>query len=296
MPVHHFCIMAAKKITRYGIGEWYGRDFASLSPSEMRAFATAKTATLPCPFREGACTKKGGVCSLRVYEKTEAGTIPQGKPVTTCPQRFKEAGCALKWISSTLIGTESPEVIKEVPFLKSTVADVEGADAVAQVDMVLVNQAASPMNWCCVEMQAVYFSGPGMDSEFSALAAWKDTTIPFPQKVRRPDFRSSGPKRLMPQLQIKVPTISRWGKKMAVLIDRSFWDSLGAMTEVRHVSNCDVAWFVVDYQENDGRWRLVPGEVHYTTLDRAVEGLTAGVPISLGEFEKNIIDRLARSM
>lgn len=143
-------------------------------------------------------------------------------------------------------------------------------------------------------MQAVYFSGPGMEVEFSALAAWQGPGVPFSQKLRRPDFRSSGPKRLMPQLQIKVPTIRRWGKKMAVLIDYAFWQSLGAMSEVPYMSNCDVAWFVVDYEFKDDKWCLIPREVHFTTLDHAVEGLTGGVPVSLEEFEKNLTVRLAR--
>lgn len=79
---------------------------------------------------------------------------------------------------------------------------------------------------------------------------------------------------------------------MAVLVDRAFWNSLGTMSEVPHFSNCDVAWFVVDYQLAGDQWKLVPGEIHYTTLDRAVEGLTGGVPVSLEQFESAINCRL----
>jgi Restriction endonuclease NotI len=240
--------MAAKTQTRFGIGEWYGNDFASLKPDAMRKLAGAKAADKHCRFRGGPCNKKGGVCSLRLYERRGEDVSPAGGLVTTCPQRFKEADRALTWIAQTLIGTDNPAIIKEVPFLKSALSDADNPEAVGQVDMVLVNQAGPSLAWCCVEMQAVYFSGPGMESEFSALAAWKGPGVPFSQKLRRPDFRSSGPKRLMPQLQIKVPTIRRWGKKMAVLIDVAFWRSLGAMSEVPHMSNCDVAWFVVDYE------------------------------------------------
>jgi hypothetical protein len=77
-----------------------------------------------------------------------------------------------------------------------------------------------------LEFQAVYFSGMSMENDFKLMREWIGLGVPFPQVQRRPDFRSSGPKRLMPQLQIKVPTISRWGKKMTVVIDSSFWDSL----------------------------------------------------------------------
>ena len=77
-----------------------------------------------------------------------------------------------------------------------------------------------------MEFQAVYFSGMSMENDFKLMREWIGLGVPFPHVQRRPDFRSSGPKRLMPQLQIKVPTISRWGKKMTVVIDSSFWDSL----------------------------------------------------------------------
>lgn len=287
-------VMATKRQTRFGIGEWYGKDFASLPAASIRKLAEARTADHRCRFREDPCNKKGGVCSLRLYEKTPEGAKPAGGLVTTCPQRFKEGGKALSWIASTLIGTETPEIIKEVPFLRSAAGEDEEGDAVGQVDMVLVNRQGPVLSWCCVEMQAVYFSGKAMGPEFEAMKTWKSKETPFPMEVRRPDFRSSGPKRLMPQLQIKVPTISRWGKKMAVLVDQAFWESLGAMTEVPHMSNCDVAWFVVDYELNSDEWALVPRSVHYTTLDRAVEGLTGGEPVSLAEFERDIEIRLSR--
>ncbi len=284
--------MPVKTQTRYGIGEWYGKDFASLNTETVRQYAGAKNKAQHCRFRNASCNKKGGVCSLRLYEKTSDSVVPAGGLVTTCPQRFKESNRAFSWIAETLIGTTHPEVIKEVSFLKASKGDQESLEAVGQIDMVLVNRSGPVLGWCCVEMQAVYFSGKGMESEFAAMKSWSEEGTPFPLEVRRPDFRSSGPKRLMPQLQIKVPTISRWGKKMAVLVDRSFWRSLGSMSEVSSMSNCDVAWFVVDYQLVGDQWELVPAEVHYTTLDRAVEGLTGGVPVSLEEFEGDITRRL----
>lgn len=100
----------------------------------------------------------------------------------------------------------------------------------------------------------------------------------------------------MPQLQIKVPTISRWGKKMAVVIDKAFWDSLGGMREVRDLSNCEIVWFVVSFApSNAGRFALQRHETHFTTLANAVEGLTGGTPMSLERFENQIRDRLRRS-
>ncbi len=96
----------------------------------------------------------------------------------------------------------------------------------------------------------------------------------------------------MPQLQIKVPSLRRWGKKMAVVIDEGFLAALGKMDEVKHVSNCDIAWFVVRYSENGESAALEPAFVRLTTLERAVEGLTGGYPVSLETFEKRIRTRI----
>jgi hypothetical protein len=75
---------------------------------------------------------------------------------------------------------------------------------------------------------------------------------------------------------------------MAVLVDQSFYEALGRMDDVGHVSNCDIAWFIVRYEEADGGFHVVPHEVRLTTLERAVEGLTAGGPVSLETFEQRV--------
>ncbi len=164
------------------------------------------------------------------------------------------------------------------------------------IDKVLVTPNSHPLTWCALEMQAVYFSGRKMEDDFKAMRRWAGPGVPFPQGQRHPDFRSSGPKRLMPQLQIKVPTISRWGKKMAVVVDKAFWESLSEMREVRDVSNSEIAWFVVSYAPTGkGRFTLQRHKVHFTTLSHAVEGLTGGTPMSLERFEREIHARLSRS-
>lgn len=67
------------------------------------------------------------------------------------------------------------------------------------------------------------------------------------------------------------------------------------MEEVADVSNCDIAWFVMRYEIDAISARLVRGEVHLTSLERAVEGLTAGAPVSLSEFEGRIRAKLPYS-
>lgn len=245
------------------------------------------------------------MCSIRLYQQMPDDTSAQiapgdlGRLVTTCPSRFGEQGMIYRWIGEEVLGNPDPAVVSEVGFLEREKGEaVELADEIARedvgrIDNVLVLPDREPLVWCALEIQAVYFSGAAMSHEYRAILAHNEDSIPFPERHRRPDFRSSGPKRLMPQLQIKVPTLRRWGKKMAVVVDESFFGALGEMTAVKHVSNADIAWFVVRYDESSGEARLKPAFVHLTTLEHAVEGLTAGRPVSLDVFESRIREKLS---
>ncbi len=148
------------------------------------------------------------------------------------------------------------------------------------------------MRWCALEIQAVYFSGEKMRLLFEHIRNFAGSGLPFPDRVRRPDYRSSGPKRLMPQLQIKVPTLRRWGKKMAVVVDAAFFRNLGSMRTVSDLSNADIAWFVASFDETRDPIRLMMGSPYNVTLEGAVEGLTGGQPVSLMEFEAKITEKL----
>jgi hypothetical protein len=163
--------------------------------------------------------------------------------------------------------------------------------------MVLVSNKpvqGAPMEWCALEIQAVYFSGDAMRGEFKAFAGEAVDWVIFPAGRRRPDYRSSAPKRLMPQLQIKVPTLRRWGRKMAVVVDRAFFDSVGEMDNVADISNADIAWFIVKFEEVAGSKysRIIRDEVRYTTLERSVDGLTGGKPVPKSVFEERISGKM----
>lgn len=291
---------------RYSIGEWYGRGLEDLSVAERRGMATTELKAIKpvgnlCPSQDGAlCHKRGGVCSLRLYNEMKEGAEGAGPIVTTCPQRFLEAGKIFQWVGSTLLQTEAPIVLGEVGFLdKLRPHSPDGGDEddpqelIGRIDNVLVHPTKDPMEWCALELQAVYFSGKRMGSEFSLLANTNSATPPFPAEIRRPDWRSSGPKRLLPQLQIKVPTIRTWGKKMAVVIDESFFGSLVGLAEERHLSNAEIVWFVVGYDRKPGGWSLVPRKVVATRLAASVEALTGGVPLSKEKFEEQLRSKLA---
>lgn len=280
-----------------------------MTSSEMNEFSlkstmSVKAADMPCPFRLAAdpdarCNKKGGVCSLRQYREDALGKVTaQGGFVTMCPNRFWAGNKVFEWIGKDLVDSQKPIIVREVDFLETPgvdeAKDTEAtADAVGRIDMVLMN-AANELEWCTVEVQAVYFSGKKMAAHLDQFAVSGLNGMPFPDAIRRPDFRSSGPKRLMPQLQTKVPTLRRWGKKMAVIIDVSFANSLGAFTKISHLSNCDIVWYVVDYDQATGE--IVLDRKILTTLESSVEALTAGVPRSREEFEGKLKSILKGTM
>lgn len=300
---------------RFGIGEWYGKSYVDLDDRDRERFIAIQNEEDPadeipdCPFADFGpskkCTKPGGVCSLRLYQKSGVPQTvepdPRGSTLrVTCPARFREDSEVFKWISETILDTSDAIPIGEVSFLERVPLAggkiiKEDKEGVGRIDNVLIVPNSDPLQWCPVEIQAVYFSGRKMQLDFDYMISNPEEHPIFPTVIRRPDYRSSGPKRLMPQLQIKVPTLRRWGKKMAVVIDEDFFNNMGVMTTVGDLSNCDVAWFVVRFHETEAGFKLARGDVHFTTLEASVEALVAGKPVSQSKFEKRIISKLSDS-
>jgi hypothetical protein len=260
-----------------------------------------------CPFRTDishpTCTKPGGVCSLRLYTDAngqfEAVTGERGMVRAMCPYRFHQNNIAFRHIGESLLQDPNPIQAGEVGFLESTGnLDSAPGEDVGRIDMILVagnRPADAEMKWCAVEVQAVYFSGREMAIEFRDIIE-REGVPSMPVEGRRPDYRSSGPKRLMPQLQIKVPTLRRWGKKMAILVDYAFFLSMGEMKQVDTISNCDVVWVLVDFvpSPDGGIYTTKVVKQFATTLESAIEGLTGGQAVSLEEFEERINGKIFR--
>ena len=306
---------------RYGVGELLARSLTSLTPQARAELVKQRQqGSIVCPPKESCyafdpngipkggvnCTKPGGICSVRRYQaefenRQITSLIPNtvqavGTFATICPHRFIEAGAVFTWIGSELLATNKPRIVRELAFLESTAGGTEqteeGEEAVGRIDCVLVKPDAPVLTWCAVEMQAVYLSNSKTNTELKNLTE-SPLPLPYPVTNPRPDYRSSGPKRLLPQLQVKVPTLSRWGIKMAVVIDREFYDSLGKMEEANHPSNSDIAWFVTEYHDApNGLASLGPGSVHYTTLPEAIEGLVGADAIPKPTFENAIAAKL----
>nr|VFJ93783.1 MAG: Restriction endonuclease NotI [Candidatus Kentron sp. H]VFJ94498.1 MAG: Restriction endonuclease NotI [Candidatus Kentron sp. H]VFK00996.1 MAG: Restriction endonuclease NotI [Candidatus Kentron sp. H] len=161
---------------------------------------------------------------------------------------------------------------------------------------------ASELEWCAVEIQALYFSGDKMCSEFEAYASAPSPVL-FPNGRRRPDYRSSGPKRLAPQLDVKVPVLRNWGKRISIVIDRFFYDNMNTLVDAyprarndqERIDNSEVAWFIVDYDE---AMKMKKSTVVFTTLESSRSALNATEPLSKVDFIRElrqVIDNPSRS-
>jgi hypothetical protein len=180
---------------RYSIGEWYGSPFETISPAERFRNAQAEMETkstrgLICPFKKDRpCHKKGGVCSLRLYEQTGDGPVRMTGPIiTTCPARFIEDDVIFNWIGKELLGTDNPINLRQIGFLNrfqspaseaSDEEDEDKPDFIGRIDNVLIHPSKRPIDWCAVELQAVYFSGKAMGNEFEMMSKAEVTEFQF---------------------------------------------------------------------------------------------------------------------
>lgn len=225
---------------------------------------------------------------MRKYERllddpgmTVSVALEQGSLRTVCPNRFEEGLGIYRWIGDVILGHRDAVPVGPVNFRD-----------LGTIDNLIVVPSTVPLQWCAIEKQAVYFSGDSMKKDFRGIRLNEGPGLPFPSGKRRPDYRSSGPKRLMPQLQMKVPWFRRWGKKMAVVVDEDFFrEVVGEVKVVDEIPDCEVAWFVVKYGT---KCELKRGSVHLTTLDDSAQSVVAGSGLGLADFEKRILSKLGR--
>ena len=278
---------------RYGIGEWYGEHFPTMAPDRRRtlaSFALGKDEPPPsCPFKRSSspCSKKGGVCTLQEYEISDdrIGNAV-GLPVTVCPSRFDEHDLIPRWLAE-IAGFEDVYVAREVPFMR---APTTGREA-GRIDIVLANSSTAS-DWYGLEIQAVYFSGDNMTIDFKELLVHGDTAPPKPGK-RRPDWRSSSAKRLMPQLEVKAPTLRRWGKKLAVSVDLPFFMAIGGPSEQpsHDINEGDILWLVPQVDPKRG---LIRHHWEVLSLEASSHKLLSAKPVKREEFETDLRSKLAR--
>ena len=214
--------------------------------------------------------------------------------MTVCPARFEQDLLIIRWLAE-IVGFPPDQtlVAREIPFMQSMLTDKPAG----KIDLVIGRHPqGGELRWYGLEIQAVYFSGSGMSSQFEVLLDDDSSSPPFPDKTRRPDWRSSSAKRLMPQLQIKVPTTRRWQTKMAVAVDQQFFAAIGgpSASPAQDLNDGDIIWlipkFVVD--DNTGYYRLERGHWEVLTLEDSSVKLLAAQTISRDAFESALIEKL----
>ena len=270
-------------MAKYGIAEWFGVPYAGMSASERKQMAQAALKQMDspmCPFQMGTppCNKAGGVCSIRV--DTEY-------PVITCPSRFGAGNLLPRWLAE-IVGFPEVYLATEVPFMRSPTT---GRPA-GRVDLVIAKDGNASA-WFGLEIQAVYFSGKGMGSDFRLILECDSDVPPEPTATRRPDWRSSSAKRLMPQLQVKGPTLRQWGTKLAVAVDLPFFEAIGGPTESpsKDLNDGDIVWMVPRIDDN---FQLVAHHWEVLTLEESCKKLLSAETIKRQEFESTLKAKLQR--
>lgn len=286
--------------SRYGINEWYGQVFTNLSGEDRSRLAREALdggEQPACSFQIGRppCSKKHGVCSIVKYTSNEEGRIESkvGAPVIVCPNRFEQEKLLLRWLVDIVeFSLDKAMVAREVPFLRSTATNKPAG----KIDLVIAQEIGNELKWFGLEIQAVYFSGKGMSAELEILSNDTCDDPPFPGAVRRPDWRSSSAKRLMPQLETKVPTLRRWGSKVAVAVDQPFFEAIGGKSDnySQILTDGDIIWMVPRLtQDSDGSYKLSRGHWEVLTLEASTKKLRASETIGLDEFEDTLRKKLA---
>jgi hypothetical protein len=243
-----------------------------------------------CPFHNKvpSCTKDKataplGVCSI--YHNDDA--------VITCPVRFRE-----KWfVTDRASQFFFPDGVSWTSIAEVNLNDKYGKTA-GHIDMVLVSydDSGRVLDFGALEIQAVYISG-NIRAPFQHYMerprerqslSWKGQ-----RNYPKPDYLSSSRKRLIPQVMYKGGILKAWGKKQAVSLQKSFFETLPEMPTVTP-DRADIAWLVYDLKEDHATktMTLADCETVYTEFGPALDRISKPVPGDIGEFMGLLQDKL----
>lgn len=268
------------------ISEIFGHG-VQIQSEQARADRDAKH----CPFRNSPCTKSSikdpiGICSLSTGEEAAA----------LCPVRFLEDDRIFTDAAKLTFGASVQfGVFPEVRILKLPGAGKSGADRkIGKVDFLLGKiEDQNVVDFCAVEVQAVYFSGTTIRPPLEYFLEHHE--LDLANSERRPDFRSSAQKRLVPQLQLKVPVFRRWGKKFFVVVDTQFFGALPQFGKTT-AANSALTWLNYPIRKTEaGSYKLEAPDVVYSEWDEVRNALREGEPPDpseiVDELEKKLRDK-----
>ncbi len=249
-----------------------------------------------CPFNNKVpnCTKDKakdplGVCSI----STSTG------PTITCPIRFRE-----EWlITDDAASFFFPPDAKWSSLTEIRLNDAYGKSA-GNIDVVLVayDDNGRIFDFGALEIQAVYISGNVRDPFTYYMAdPLSRGTMDWSRQAHfpRPDYLSSSRKRLAPQLLFKGGILHSWGKRTAVALDKSFFNTLPKLTPVSK-DEAGIAWYIYDLvlvEDGDTqKYRLTKVDEIFTQFAPSLLSITTTAPGDISVFLRLLQGKLDEQM
>ena len=223
-----------------------------------------------------------GICSLS----------DGARATVLCPVRFLEGGRIFIDAARLAFGNNQECIAVPEVRLLEVVGSTGKKKKIGKVDFLLaqvVNQEA--VDFAALEIQSVYISGRSIRPAFENYL--DEGQLPEGSR-RRPDFRSSAQKRLMPQLALKVPIFRRWGKRFFVAVDSSFFDTLPQI-RTQTAGNAEVTWLVYPFAHLPvGGYRMEDPMIYHTLWEDVLDSLREGEPPERSELLTQLTKEVSR--
>jgi hypothetical protein len=208
----------------------------------------------------------------------------KGRQVIICPIRFREDWTIISDAASFIFnGKSSWTHVGEV-----RLKDKYGKSA-GNIDYVLVayDDKGRIIDFGSLEVQAVYISG-NLTGPFTAYLENPSPEFDWISafKYPKPDYLSSSRKRLIPQIIAKGSILNQWGKKQAVALQSSFYNTLPTLPEFEKEES-DFAFFLYDLVpvEDTKVLSLQLQRIIYTKFASALEQIAKFEAGSIYQFE-----------
>jgi hypothetical protein len=245
-----------------------------------------------CPFNNKVpnCTKDKarnplGVCSI----------FHDNETVITCPIRFRQ-----DWI----IANDAAEFFFAPDATWSSLTEVRLNDhagkSAGNIDVVLVayDKKGRIYDFGALEVQAVYISGNVRDPfEHYVKDPKTNQSMDWSSQPNypRPDYLSSSRKRLAPQLLFKGGILSSWNKRIAVALNKGFFDTLPRLKCTKK-ELADIAWMIYDLKLKAGKFQLERVDTVFTKFGAALERITRPTPGEMQDFLQLLQGRLDKRL
>ncbi len=226
-----------------------------------------------CRFRNSPCTKSSKTDPLAICSLSNGSSA-----AALCPVRFLEKGKIFRDAASIAFGSGfNFGIFPEIRILEIASKSPDGkTKKIGKVDFLLGKiEDETVTDFAAVEIQAAYFSGTSLRPAFKSYNELR--SMSGHDTNRRPDFRSCAQKRLMPQLQLKIPVFRRWGKKFFVVVDKEFFKSLPPFERTSQ-SNSELTWLIYPIEHHGLKIELGNCEPIFSGWDDVQNSLREGRP------------------